>query len=129
VKRRVPLQSGVVDQDIDGAEPFDRVAEHVLDLVLLRHVGFVCISLGARSTDRIDHRLGLAGHVIDHDIGTGLPESDRGRLADAGIGAGDQCLLASQNLRNGPLRGAGWHSDVLLGITHDRLPLTSIECA
>src|SRR5262249_12715347 len=101
------------------------MAEHVLDLVLLRHVGFVCISLGARSTDRLDYRLGgiLARHVIDHDIGTGLPESDRGRLADAGIGAGDQCLLARQDLRNGPLRGAGWQSDVLF--RHDRLPLTS----
>src|SRR5215813_1948316 len=62
------------------------MAEHVLDLVLLRHVGFVCISLGARSTDCVDYRLGgiLAGHVINHDIGTGLPESDRGRLADVG---------------------------------------------
>src|SRR6516165_2883827 len=105
------------------------MAEHVLDLVLLRHVGFVCVSLGARSTDRVDHRLGaiLAGHVIDHNIGTGLPESDRGALADAGIGASDQCLLAGQDLGYGPLRGAGWQSDALSGITHDRLPLTSIE--
>jgi hypothetical protein len=85
VKCRVSLQPGVVDQDIDGAEPFDHMAEHVLDLVLLRHVGFVCISLGARSTDRVDNRLSaiLAGHVIDHDIGTGLPQSDRRSLADA----------------------------------------------
>jgi hypothetical protein len=58
--------------------PSDHTAEHVFDLILLRHVGFVRISLGTRSTDRVDDRLGaiLAGHVIESRHRQGL-ESNR----------------------------------------------------
>ena len=95
LKRGVPLQSGVVDQDIDRTEPFDHVAEHVLDLVLLGDISLVRVGIGARPADRVDHRLRaiFASHVINHDIGTGLSESNRCRLADAGIGSGHERLL------------------------------------
>ncbi len=39
VQRRVALQAGVVDEDVDAAPLGDDLLEHRLDLVLLAHVG------------------------------------------------------------------------------------------
>ena len=71
--------------------------EHRLDLVLLGDVGLDGRRprrprLGSPRHDLLG-RLGLADVVDDH-VGAGLAEGDGHALADAGVGAGDQRLLA-----------------------------------
>ena len=60
------------------------------------------IGLDAGFPDFLDHGVGgiVAIDVIDHDVGTGLPQCDRDALADSGIGARDQSLLTGQELVN-----------------------------
>src|SRR5438105_11873404 len=95
---RVPLDPGIGDEDVEPPEMLDGGSKHRADLVLVRDIGFEREGVGAGFTDLGDDRLGLlgAGHVIDPDIGPGATQRQGDRPADAGIGAGDERLLALQ---------------------------------
>ena len=85
---------------MQGAEFGDGLGVHGLDLVLLGDVGLHHDSLAAETFDLMGHFLGRfrMGHVVDRDIGAGLGEAERHRLADPRVGAGHEGGLTDQHL-------------------------------
>src|SRR5262249_49471619 len=102
LKRRITLQSGVVDEDVDRPEPLRHRAEHLPDLSFVGHVRAMGVSLDTVLLDGTDYLLStiLACDIIDHDIGAGLTQRDRHCLADTGICPGDQSLLSRERSRD-----------------------------
>jgi hypothetical protein len=100
VKRRIPLQSGIRDDNVEGAEHGTGLLEHLSDLVLVRHISAMHDGSAAQTGDLMSDgmRLVVAGDVVHDDRGASFRHCDRDRLADAGIGAGDQRLLAGERL-------------------------------
>ena len=98
VDRRVALQAGVVDEDVDGPELLDGAAEHVRDFRFHGDVGAQRQRSAARPRDVVGDldRLVLAVPVVDDDIGARLAERDGDGLADSRIRAGDERLLSSE---------------------------------
>ena len=98
VKRRIPLQSGIRDDNVEGAEHSTGLLEHLRDLVLIRHIGAMHDGPAAKPIDLVGDgmRLVIAGNIVDDNGGTRLRHCDRHRLADPGIGAGDERLLAGK---------------------------------
>ena len=62
--------TGVVDQDVDAAEPFDRGVHRGSDLFGIADVESDGKQLIPAPRDRIEHRLGLAG-CRDHAVAAG----------------------------------------------------------
>jgi hypothetical protein len=101
VERRVLLQAGVVDQDVDRAELPTHAIEHLPHVVFVGNVAAVGVAIAAAAApDLLDHRLGIGGpaDVVDHHVGAGVPEAYRDPLADPGTGAGDERSLSLQLL-------------------------------
>jgi hypothetical protein len=99
--RRVLLQAGVVDEDVDGAELPTHSVEHLPHVVFVGDVAAMGIAVAAAAApDFLDHRLGIGGpaDVVDYHVGAGVPEADRDPLADPGTGAGDERSLSLQLL-------------------------------
>ncbi len=107
VERRVALQPGIGDNDVERAKGRAGFLEHLGDLRLARHVGAQRHRAAAHRSDQVGDFMGfvLAGDVVDDDRRAGLGQRDRHRLADPRIGAGDQRLLPGK--RSGrPMRAA-----------------------
>lgn len=99
VERRIPLQPGIADRDVQGSEMRDRIAEHLLDLVLLADVRLQRDRLAAHALDRVRDLFRGFGidDIVDDDIRAGMSQSKGDGLADAGIGAGDERGLAGED--------------------------------
>jgi len=92
---------GIGDENVDDAELGNGAPEHLLHLGFVVDVRLERESPDTGPADLFGHRFGaiLTGQVVHHDIGAGLTQRDRHRLADAGIGAGHQRLLAGKDFR------------------------------
>ena len=119
-ERRVLLQPGVVDEDVDGAELPSHPVEHLPHVVLVGDIAAVGVALAAAAAlHLLDHRLGVGGpaDVVDHHVGAGMTEADGDPLADPGTGAGDERSLSFQLL----LDRTGRHDDRRQGrVVHQR---------
>ena len=102
------MKTGVVHEDIDGAELLDHLLEHGLHLVLFADVGLVRINVRA-ATHRFLHD-GLGGFrtrdVVHDHIGSRVCQRKRDGLANTRVGAGDEGLLSLEDLVN---RGSRHH--------------------
>ena len=80
--------------------------EHRDDLVFLADVGFDRDRAPPQALDLMRHVLGIGGigDVVDDHVGARPRESNRNRLADTGIRAGDQGGLSGQRHRIGHVR-------------------------
>ena len=98
LERRVALQPGIGDDDVERAEGRAGFLEHLGDLRLARHVGAQRHRAAAHRSDQVGDFMGfvLAGDVVDDNGRAGLGQGDRHRPADPRIGAGDQSLLPGQ---------------------------------
>src|SRR5262249_14064142 len=76
IDRRVLLQAGIVDEDVNRAELLNHLFEHRLDLVLLCDIGTMSEAVSAISRDLIDDFFsGLRpGYIIYNDIRAGVCE-------------------------------------------------------
>ena len=100
-ERRVALQPGVAHRDVQGAEVVDRLGKHRDDLVFFAHIGLDRDGASPEPFDRMGDlfRRFRLGHIVHHDVGTGLRETERHGLADARVGAGNERRLAFEQLR------------------------------
>ena len=95
IDRRIRLQSGVVDQNVDGTELLADGAEHPGDVVFTRDVGFERHRGMTMAAQLVDHglRFVLAGDVIDTNIRPGVTERECDGASDPGARPGDNCFL------------------------------------
>ena len=92
--------AGIIDEDVEAAELLQRLVDHALHRFDGGEVGGDDLRLAAERADLL-HRF-LGGRAADGgDVGAGGGERQRDRLADAGIGAGDDRGLA------GKIKGGG----------------------
>ncbi|MNV44877.1 hypothetical protein D3C71_1366540 [compost metagenome] len=78
-ERLVAQDPGVVDQDVDATEGFDRLLDHGLDLFVVGHVGAVGNGDATGLADFLDHGQGsvrrtagtvtATAEIIDHNLG------------------------------------------------------------
>ena len=79
-----------VDQDVDAAEPLDRLLDHPLAVGLVGRVGDDGQALAARRLDLVDGGVeGSLRAADDDDPGAGPGEGHRQRRADAAATARD----------------------------------------
>ncbi len=78
IKGCILLQTGVVDQNVDGTKFLKHFPEHALYLFFAGNISLVGICAAAAFAYFSRNFIGLvfAAHVIDHDIGSGLTERD-----------------------------------------------------
>jgi hypothetical protein len=89
------LYAGVVDQDVDAAEPVDGGVHHGVEPVRIGHVGLVGDGTAAVTLDRAGHRLGaVPGAVVYHDVGALPGHGPSDPFPDAAACAGDDCGLS-----------------------------------
>ncbi len=93
--RRIALQAGVGDDDIQGAKDLHHSGEHLDDLVLPAYVGPDRDRAAPHRRDLADHLVGrrLICDKIHRNIRAGPGQAHRHGPSDAGVGAGDQCRL------------------------------------
>ena len=93
------LSSGVHDQDVEAAEPLDRVVDKALAESLVAEVAGERHRHAAFLANELDHfarvRL-LLGQVVDRDVGAFAGEGDRGGATHARIAAGDKRLASHE---------------------------------
>ena len=95
--RRAPGRAGVVDQDVDLAEPADRVLRDAHDLARLAQVGGDPDCLDAVALELRRRFLEVAGLARrEHDLGAGLAERLGDLQAEAARAAGDERGLARE---------------------------------
>jgi hypothetical protein len=109
-ERRVLLQSGIVNENVERTEVFTNGVEHRFHLVLLRDISLKGEGVVAVTPQLGDHGLCLAvvGHEINADIRTRMTERQRDSPANAGTGSSHKCFLTEQNLE----RRTGGHVDI-----------------
>ena len=93
----VCCRAGVADQDVEPAEPFDRLRDQLLAEGLVAQVAGNGDAVAARLLDQLDDllRVRLFGReIVDRDVRALARIGDRGGAAHAGIAAGDQRLAA-----------------------------------
>ncbi len=92
VDRRLVPDRGVIDQDVDAAEPGGDIGGHTLDLGFVADIGEMDRGAAAGRRDLGRHGLGLGERAarVDGDRGAGLGERQRDRPADIARGAGDE---------------------------------------
>ena len=102
VERCILLNAGVVNEDVDGSELFLHPSEHLPDVFFVRDVNLVAVRPDAQRTDLLDDFLRrlFARAPVDHHICSCAAEGDGHRPADAGVGAGNQSLLALDKPRD-----------------------------
>jgi hypothetical protein len=85
IQGRVPLQTGISDQDVDRADAPDERYEEGLNVILPGDVGPVGKGPGTLCLDCRDHRLGRirVGKVIDGHRGLGPAQAYGDRPSDA----------------------------------------------
>ena len=95
LKGRIALQSGIVDQYVDGAKLVEHALKYRLDLILPGDVGFVGIRPHVMLLDLLHAPLrGLvAGDIVDDDIRPGAPQRQGYVEANTGVGTGYQGFL------------------------------------
>src|SRR6266436_1219059 len=87
----VSIGPGVVDGDVEAAEPGDRPFDQVLDVAFVANVGADEFRFGAKRAQLGDQRFAdIIAAAGNDDAGALLRESERGGAADAGQRAGDQ---------------------------------------
>ena len=88
---------GIVDQDIDAAEPVRERAEHVLDLACCGDVGPKELGVCSQGSDLSQGLLGVfaALEIIDAQIASGLGQGEGDAAPDVASRACDQRLHAS----------------------------------
>src|SRR5262249_60686581 len=117
---------GVGPGDVEPAERVRRLADHVLDDVLVADVTLLHQGAPPGPLYRLrDLRgLGVVVEVVDGDVGAGLRERDGDGPADASACPGDECGLA------GELHGGAWSlsevGDGRAGLD-DRTSMDSLE--
>ena len=79
VNRRILLESGVINQDVDSAELIAHGLEHLGDIIFIRNVGTISERCVAVPAQFIDHglRFVFAGDIIDADTRAGMAERQR----------------------------------------------------
>ena len=93
------LVAGVVDEDVEAAEPGDRVGDQLLAERFVADVARQGHRLAAGRLDQL-HDLArvwfLGGQVADRDVGAFARIGDRRGPADAGVAAGDERLAPAR---------------------------------
>ena len=83
--------AGIVDGDVEAAEPGDGFVDQVLHVAFVADVGANEFGFRAKPAKFADQRLaGIIAAAGNHDIGTFMGEGERGGAADPGQRAGDQ---------------------------------------
>src|SRR6266446_7284699 len=102
----VPLEAGVVDEDVHRAEVLDGALEQILDLPLARPVRALGESAASRLRDLADHLdCGvLPVPIVHHDVGPRGAQREGDGAPDAGACAGDDGFLAVQRSDRGHSR-------------------------
>ena len=124
VNRRILLESGVINQDVDSAELIAHGLEHLGDIIFIRNVGTISERSVAVTAQFIDHglRFVFAGDIIDADTRAGMTKRKGDGPTYAGAGTSDDCLLSLQQFA---MFGFGhdrlWQVDETLGMRHFRL--------
>ncbi len=95
MERRVLLEPGVVDQDVEGAEALDRFRKHRLHIFLLADIGLDRKGLATGGLDRLHHSLRFvgAGTIIHRYRRPGRAERERAAFANPGAASGDERFL------------------------------------
>ena len=96
LKRRVALQAGIVDQDVDCAERGNRPPEHLRDVAFGRDVALAGDGVRPGGANELNHFIGgrLVGHIVDDHICAGGTQFDRDGPAYAGVGPGYDRFLS-----------------------------------
>ena len=81
----VPLDSGIIHQDIDGSEMVQGRVEHAHYIRFYRHIRLAGNGPGAAALYLAAYGLGRlrVGHIVDQNIGTGVAKGNCHGLADA----------------------------------------------
>ncbi len=102
MKRRVTLQAGVADENVDCAELLYHPREHGSDLIFHGDVRPMRVGYRPGFPYFLDDCVSgiVTVNVIDHHVGTRLSQSDRHALSDSGVGPRHQRLLSIQKFWN-----------------------------
>ncbi len=100
--------TGVIDQDVELAEPADRKMDGGGPVLLFRHVKVHIFGLCTFSRDD-GNSLASANieHIANHQLGAGFGDQSRSLSANAACGTGDQSNLAIETVH-------GWSPLLLL---------------
>ena len=88
----VRRDAGVVDEDVDVPELLQHVLRHPIGIGVIGHVGLGEHDSAAQLLDLVRHAAGggLAGDVVDGDVGALLGERERDGASDAAGASGDE---------------------------------------
>ncbi len=117
-ERLVTGDSGVVDEDVDGAEVLGHGVDHGFGVRLARDVGLIGIGLNTElargAADLVRRFDGIL--IVDGHRRAGLGQNQRGGLADAARTAGHEGPFSRQHF----VRGQCFQGLVPRGLLHER---------
>src|SRR5690348_14240464 len=91
-QRRVTLQPGIADANVERSEMTDRLGEHGLDVFFGADVGLDGKRTASADFDLVRDLFSRfrMGYIVDDNVSAGRAKAESNRFADTGIGAGNQ---------------------------------------
>ena len=98
IKRLAIAIDGVAHGDVEPPEFADHATDHLLDGLVVRHVGANRERPASRAADLFGGRFRFVGvrMIVDRHIGAGLGQPDGDAAADAAAGASDECSFSGE---------------------------------